>query len=640
MKTIRTSHIALAAALFSVAATMGTGCKDAAAPGPTTGGIRITVTTMGADLDPDGYSVSVDGGAGRAIGANDTLIIAGLSLGDHAVRLDGMAANCPVTGADLRTATVEAGVTAAISFAVACTALTGSVRVTTATTGADLDPDGYSVSVDGGAVPALGANDTLIISGLSPGEHGVRLDGKATNCAVAGTDLRTAIVVAGDTTDVAFAVACTALTGSTRVTILITGADLDPDGYNLSVDGGAGRAMDTNGTLIISGLPGGDHVVRLDGVAANCSVDGANPRTVTVVAGDTADVAFAVACTALADAIVFGYVSAGQFYSCGVTTSGAAYCWGSNGYGQLGNGSTSPSTTPVAVVGGLTFTSVSAGLGRTCGLTTGGSAFCWGGDDGPEPVAVGGELTFASLTVGGWGFVCGLTSAGAAYCWGENGDGEFGDGTRTSSPTPVRAGGGLTFRSLSAGLSSSCGAAFDGTAYCWGRLPAAAHPELCEIEETTGEMFCTRPMAVPSGVPFARVVAGEGFYCGLTPDGAAYCWGWYPAGETNAGSVAVPGLFSFATVSVAAQRACGVAAAGGAYCWGWIPVAFYQGEFSTAPTAVPGDLTFATVSVGWFHSCGVTPGGQAYCWGGNSSGELGDGSQASSPVPVKVTGPR
>ncbi len=335
--------------------------------------------------------------------------------------------------------------------------------------------------------------------------------------------------------------------------------------------------------------------------------------------------------------LVFASVSAGYSYSCGVTTGGAAYCWGSNAYGQLGNGSTTPSTTPTAVVGGLTITSVSTGLGRTCGLTPGGRAYCWGADNGPTPVAVGGELTFASLTVGGWGFVCGLAPAGAAYCWGENGDGEFGDGTTTSSSTPVLAGGGLTFRSLSAGLSSTCDAASDGTAYCWGRAPAPPHPELCQVDENTGEVFCTRPIAVPGGVAFAHLGTGEGLFCGLAGDGAAHCWGNYPAEQWSVGSVAVPGELSFGMLSVGAQRACAVEADGRAYCWGWIPV---QNQFSNTPTPVPGGLTFAAVSVGWFHTCGVTPSGAAYCWGNNSDGGLGDGSRANSLAPVKVTGPR
>src|SRR5207248_1426185 len=92
--------------------------------------------------------------------------------------------------------------------------------------------------------------------------------------------------------------------------------------------------------------------------------------------------------------LTFAPVSARGCAACGVTTAGAAYCWGYNGLGELGDGTTTNSATPVAVSGGLTFAAVSAGLYHTCGVTT----------------------------------------VGAAYCWGNNGDGDIGNGTTTTSP--------------------------------------------------------------------------------------------------------------------------------------------------------------------------------------------------------------
>ncbi|HVH66599.1 MAG TPA: hypothetical protein VM716_01900 [Gemmatimonadales bacterium] len=152
--------------------------------------------------------------------------------------------------------------------------------------------------------------------------------------------------------------------------------------------------------------------------------------------------------------LTFATVSVGPFHTCGVTTAGAAYCWGQNVSGELGDGKPfeSSRTSPVAVVGGLTFATVSLGYAHTCGVTTGGAAFCWGsnsagqlGDrtavDRSMPALVKtlaeGGLTVATLRTGGV-YTCAVTSRYAAYCWGWNYHGQLGDGTTTNQASPVR----------------------------------------------------------------------------------------------------------------------------------------------------------------------------------------------------------
>jgi alpha-tubulin suppressor-like RCC1 family protein len=141
-----------------------------------------------------------------------------------------------------------------------------------------------------------------------------------------------------------------------------------------------------------------------------------------------------------------------------VTTTGVGYCWGSNCCGQLGLTTyiETPTSTPMLVAGGLTFQQIDTRVfDVTCGLTTAGAAYCWGtsgyGDlvgTGPLgyymnfPLAVVGGLTFRSLAAGG-AYTCGLTSSGTAYCWGGYGT-EFAMGrTRpqvyATSPVEVAA---------------------------------------------------------------------------------------------------------------------------------------------------------------------------------------------------------
>jgi alpha-tubulin suppressor-like RCC1 family protein len=170
-----------------------------------------------------------------------------------------------------------------------------------------------------------------------------------------------------------------------------------------------------------------------------------------------------------------------SLFTCGLTAAGLAYCWGGNAYGQLGDGTTTARATAVPVSGDLRFTTLSSSWGgwnHTCGLTATGAAFCWGLNGGGQlgdgtatdrlvPVAVEGGLSFAGIDAGA-GHTCGVTAEGTAYCWGSNGHGDLGNGTTTDHSTPVPVAGGLTLVAVSAGLEHTCALTADGEAYCWG----------------------------------------------------------------------------------------------------------------------------------------------------------------------------
>jgi alpha-tubulin suppressor-like RCC1 family protein len=336
-----------------------------------------------------------------------------------------------------------------------------------------------------------------------------------------------------------------------------------------------------------------------------------------------------------------------------------AYCWGDNYFGELGDGSTSKSSTPVAVAGGLTFVSVPTGGAQSCGLTTTGLAYCWGLNVARVPIALAGELTLVALSAGG-DHSCGVTTVGAAYCWGFNDSGQLGNGSTTQSNTPVAVAGGLAFATVSAGSGHSCGVTTAGAAYCWGSNGSGELGNGSTTQSST-------PVRVAGGLSFATVSAGGGYSCGVTTAGAAYCWGYNYTGELGNGSTtnssaptAVAGGLTFATVSAAevatfvdigdmdfvpVHHSCGVTTAGAAYCWGHNQ----SGELgnglttdSSTPVPVAGGLTFASVSaaargrLSGGYSCGLTSTHAAYCWGGNALGQLGNGTTTESTVPTRV----
>jgi alpha-tubulin suppressor-like RCC1 family protein len=189
---------------------------------------------------------------------------------------------------------------------------------------------------------------------------------------------------------------------------------------------------------------------------------------------------------AVSGGIAFDMIVAGGFdigHTCGLAADGTAYCWGDNELGQLGIGSADVAVhpEPVPVSGGLSFTALTAGLDRhTCGLVSSGAAYCWGenafgalGDGSATtrttPVRVTGNLVFAQLKAGGYiGHTCGITNAGIAYCWGENERGAVGDGSTTDRFSPTAVSGGLRFAALDAGFRHTCGLTDTSVLYCWG----------------------------------------------------------------------------------------------------------------------------------------------------------------------------
>src|SRR5213080_4601006 len=114
----------------------------------TTGSLTVSTTTTGSS-QPASYTVTVDGGSSRTISANGSVTFNGLVTGSHTVTLSEPPSNCSVSGGTSQTVNVAAGQTATASFSISCTALTGSLTVTTATSGSN-PPSGYTVTVDGG----------------------------------------------------------------------------------------------------------------------------------------------------------------------------------------------------------------------------------------------------------------------------------------------------------------------------------------------------------------------------------------------------------------------------------------------------------------------------------------------------------
>lgn len=174
----------------------------------------------------------------------------------------------------------------------------GTINVSTATSGEDTDPDGYTVLLDGKEKGSIDPNGQLSIPNVPQGEREVSLGGVAPNCTVEDGATRTLTVAAGVERNIDFVVNCTALVGELEVTTSTGGSAPDPDGYSVTIDGASAASIGINETLVLENVAQGEHSVGLSGIEANCLVTGDNPVNVQVTANERASVSFHVSCAA------------------------------------------------------------------------------------------------------------------------------------------------------------------------------------------------------------------------------------------------------------------------------------------------------------------------------------------------------
>ncbi|BAH37248.1 MAG TPA: hypothetical protein DGD08_00480 [Gemmatimonas aurantiaca] len=225
-------------------------------------------------------------------------------------------------------------------------------------------------------------------------------------------------------------------------------------------------------------------------------------------------------------------------FTCGLRTDGVALCWGNNGWGTLGGGTTAAfSANPVEIGGGIKFTQLTAGIEHACGAanTSSSPIVCWGHNDwgqfgigntsspnGPVPAGTaGGNPPFLNVYAGG-SFTCAIAMTNAAYCWGANGLGQNGDGGaltygNTYRTSPIAVTGGHSFRSLSLGNQYACGVTTSNEGFCWG----SNNGKLGD----GGFTDTSTPRAVAGGHRFTEISAGYNHSCGLTTLEQIYCWG-------------------------------------------------------------------------------------------------------------------
>jgi alpha-tubulin suppressor-like RCC1 family protein len=338
----------------------------------------------------------------------------------------------------------------------------------------------------------------------------------------------------------------------------------------------------------------------------------------------------------------------------------AAWAWGSNGNGRLGDNTTVSKSSPVSVVGGFTdWVQIAAGANHTAAIRANGTAWSWGsngagrlGDnttvDKSSPVSVVGGFTDWVQISAGNDHTVAIRANGTAWAWGGGSNGQLGDNTTVNKSSPVSVVGGFTDWVQVA----ICGTSFgnhtvairaNGTAYCWGSGANGRLGDNTTVNKSS-------PVSVVGGfTDWVQIAAGGGHTAAIRANGTAYCWG-SNGGALGNNSTAVTsspvsvvgGFTDWVQISAGTFHTAAIRANGTAWSWGNGfngRLGDFTGVGKSSPVSVVGGFTdWVQISCGNDFSSAIRANGTAWAWGHNGNGRLGDNSTISKLSPVSVVG--
>jgi alpha-tubulin suppressor-like RCC1 family protein len=358
-------------------------------------------------------------------------------------------------------------------------------------------------------------------------------------------------------------------------------------------------------------------------------------------------------------------IAMGGWHSCALLTDGKMTCWGIGGEGRLGDGTHNTRYTPVEVIGLLvpppsnTMNVIALGGDHSCALLMGGTVKCWGSNDNGQlgdgtttpsvtPVDVSGITTATSIALGYYSHSCAVLTGGKVKCWGYNANGQLGDGTTTSRTTPVEVSGIKTATSIALGSEHSCAILEGGNVMCWGN---GENGELGN--DNHDESYI--PVEVSRITNATSISLGGSHSCALLTGGKIKCWGSNLQGElgskriNEAGDaienfdapIEVSNITMATSISLGGSHSCALLTDATVVCWGYNGNG-QLGDGTTddrfTPVGVSGITNATSISLGGSHSCALLTDATVVCWGYNGNGQLGDGTTDDIWTPVKVDG--
>ena len=344
-------------------------------------------------------------------------------------------------------------------------------------------------------------------------------------------------------------------------------------------------------------------------------------------------------------------IAAGKAHTVALKGDGTVCAWGDNAFGQLGDGATANSSTPVQVSGVIGVTAIAASYYHTVALKGDGTVWAWGynnsgqlGDgtstNSSTPLQVSGLTGVTAIATGQLHSVA-LKGDGTVWAWGENSSGQLGNGTTATSSTPVQVSGLNGVTAIAAGFTHTLALKGDGTLWAWGENVSGQLGNGLTTNSST-------PVQVSGVTGISAIAAGQFYSMALIGDGTLWAWGDNSSGQLGNGlttnsftPVQVNGVTG--VTAIAAGELHAVALIGNGTLWAWGDnVSGQLGNglttSSSTPVQVSGLTGVTAIAAGSYHAVALKSDGTVWAWGKNDSGQLGDGTASTRTTPVQVTG--
>ena len=346
---------------------------------------------------------------------------------------------------------------------------------------------------------------------------------------------------------------------------------------------------------------------------------------------------------------VWSVVKAGEIHTCGLRIDHTLWCWGNNDAGQLGVGDTSPRSRPTQVGTGSDWAQldVAADGDDTCAVRTSGTLWCWGwngygqlglGDTQNRliPTQVGTRAGWATVSLG-QEHTCAIRIDHSLWCWGDNRLRQLGLGGASRHklfPTRVGTPADSTWAQVGTGDFHTCATRLDHTLWCWG---ANLNGQLGLGGTSWRE---ASPVQVGTDADWENIRPGSEYSCATRTDHTLWCWGMNWFGQLGLGDFVdryIPtqvGTDSgWVDVGASYFHVCATRTDHTLWCWGEGYPLLNQ---HVLPAQVGDDTDWATVTNGYEHTCGIRTDATLWCWGDNSYAQLGLGDHEERRMPTQV----